>query len=68
MFAKSFSFKPPIGNTKPLNVTSRSGNFLINWDFCYNETIDVTIAIPADGPSFGVAPSGHVYENLFCQK
>ena len=22
------------------------------------ETIDVTIAIPADGPSFGVAPSG----------
>jgi len=26
--------------------------------FVIDETIDVTIAIPAEGPSFGVAPSG----------
>ena len=28
---------------------------LIKWK---DETIDVTIPTPADGPSFGVAPSG----------
>ncbi|EKD60155.1 MAG: Membrane-associated protein [uncultured bacterium] len=57
--ANSFSFKPPIGKALPRKVTSpviaislRTGIPVIT------DTIDVTIAKPADGPSFGVAPSG----------
>ena len=57
--ASSFSFSPPIGSTRPRSVISpviatslRTGMPVIT------ETIAVTIATPADGPSFGVAPSG----------
>ena len=57
--ASSFSFKPPIGSTRPRSVISpvmatsrRTGMPVIT------ETIAVTMATPADGPSFGVAPSG----------
>ena len=32
--------------------------FLFTGIFVIDDTIEVTIAIPAEGPSFGVAPSG----------
>ena len=57
--AKSFSLSPPIGRTSPRKVISpvmatsaRTGLPVIA------ETMAVTIPTPADGPSFGVAPSG----------
>jgi hypothetical protein len=57
--AISFSFKPPIPSALPRSVTSpviamslRTGIWVST------ETIAVTIARPAEGPSFGVAPSG----------
>ena len=57
--ANNFSFKPPIGNTLPLRVISP----VIPTDFLtfisvIAETILVTIATPAEGPSLVVAPSG----------
>ena len=54
-----FSFKPPIGNTRPLIVISPviSTSFLILL-LVKDETSELNIAIPALGPSFGVAPSG----------
>ena len=57
--AKSFSFSPPIGmafprsDTSPVIAISLRTGILVNTD-----TIDVTIARPALGPSLGVAPSG----------
>src|SRR5690348_8630870 len=57
--ASSFSLRPPIGNTRPRRVISpviatseRTGTF-VNAD-----TSAVHIAMPALGPSLGVAPSG----------
>ena len=57
--AKSFSFKPPIGRTFPRRVISpviaispRTGMPVIA------ERMASAIVIPADGPSFGTAPSG----------
>ena len=59
MLPISFSFNPPIGKTIPLNVISPViATFLFTGISVIAETIDVTIAIPADGPSLGVAPSG----------
>ena len=50
---------PPTGKTFPLKVISP---VIANLDFiffCVNKEIrEVNIAIPALGPSFGVAPSG----------
>ena len=55
----SFSFKPPIGSTTPLRVTSPViATSLFTGISVIADTIEVTMAIPADGPSFGVAPSG----------
>ncbi len=57
--ARSFSFRPPIGRTRPRRLispvmaTSRSTGLPVS-----SETIAVVMATPADGPSFGVAPSG----------
>ena len=54
-----FSFNPPIANTLPLKVTSPViatsdlTVLLVN-----TETIAVVNVIPAEGPSFGTAPSG----------
>ena len=57
--ANYFSFKPPIGRTLPLKVTSPViATSLLTGIPVKDETIEVTIAIPAEGPSFGVAPSG----------
>src|SRR6185437_12705554 len=57
--ASNFSLRPPIGKTRPRSVISpvmamsRRTGMPLNTD-----TIEVTIATPADGPSLGVAPSG----------
>ena len=57
--ASSFSFRPPIGSTLPRSVISpviarsrRTGILLSAL------AIAVAIVMPADGPSFGIAPSG----------
>src|SRR5262249_39642001 len=57
--ASSFSLRPAIGHTRPRSVISpvmatsrRTGMPVIT------ETIAVAMATPAEGPSFGVAPSG----------
>ncbi len=57
--ASNFSLRPPIGSTSPLNVispvmaTSLFTGMSVNAD-----TSEVHMPTPADGPSFGVAPSG----------
>ena len=57
--ANSFSFRPPMGNTSPRKVispvmaTSERIGIPVN-----TETKAVVMAMPADGPSLGVAPSG----------
>ena len=57
--ASNFYFKPPIGKTCPVIVTSPViAMSLFIGILVIEETIEVTMAIPADGPSFGVAPSG----------
>ena len=57
--ANSFSLRPAIGHTRPRSVISpvmarsrRTGMPVIT------DTIAVAMATPAEGPSFGVAPSG----------
>ena len=57
--ARIFSLIPPTGNTFPRNVISpviAKFFFILRW--VKSETNEVNIAIPALGPSFGVAPSG----------
>ncbi|MNV66507.1 hypothetical protein D3C71_1592640 [compost metagenome] len=57
--ASNFSFRPPIGNTSPRSVISPVMATSARTGMRDNaETMAVVIAIPADGPSFGVAPSG----------
>src|SRR5262249_759129 len=57
--ASSFSLRPAIGHTwprsviSPVNATSRRTGMPV-----ITETIAVAMATPAEGPSFGVAPSG----------
>jgi len=54
-----FSFTPPMGSTFPLNVISPVIAISLLTGTSDNiETIDVASVIPADGPSFGMAPSG----------
>ena len=57
--ANSFSFKPPIGSTRPRSVISpvmaTSCDTLMP---VKSERSAVKIATPAEGPSFGVAPAG----------
>ena len=57
--ASTFSFTPPIGSTLPRSVISpviatsfRTGTRVSA------ETSAVASVMPADGPSFGMAPSG----------
>src|SRR5215471_11579625 len=57
--ASSFSLRPPIGSTRPRKVISPVIAMSLRTGMPVStETIEVTIATPADGPSFGVAPSG----------
>ncbi|KAH3670744.1 hypothetical protein OGAPHI_001260 [Ogataea philodendri] len=57
--ARVFSFRPPIRRTRPVNVSSpviaTSGS---KGRFRASDRNDDVIATPAEGPSFGVAPSG----------
>ena len=57
----TFSLSPPIGSTRPDSVISPV--IATSWRAGRPEsadTIAVAIAMPADGPSFGIAPAGHV--------
>ena len=57
--ASSFSFNPPMGNTRPRTVISpvmamsaRTGMLVSALRML------VAMVMPAEGPSFGIAPSG----------
>ena len=57
--ARTFSFKPPIGNTRPRSVTSPV--IATSWRIGIRVSAEhraVAMVIPAEGPSFGIAPSG----------
>ncbi|KAH3678422.1 hypothetical protein WICMUC_001439 [Wickerhamomyces mucosus] len=56
----SFSFKPPILKTLPVNVISPVMAIEGNGTFKANEINAVVNVIPAEGPSLGVAPSGQL--------
>ena len=57
--ASSFSLSPPIGSTRPRSVISPViARLALTGILVSTETIEVTMATPAEGPSFGVAPSG----------
>ncbi len=57
--ARAFSLSPPIGSTRPRRVispviaTSRRTGMPVS-----EEMSAVAIVMPADGPSFGIAPAG----------
>ena len=55
-----FSFRPPIGRTRPrMRDLTRHGDIARAPGVSVSaETIAVQIVMPADGPSFGTAPSG----------
>ena len=57
--AMVFSLTPPMGSTRPVSesspVMARSGRAGVP---IARESSEVTIVMPADGPSLGVAPSG----------
>src|SRR5208283_3230447 len=57
--ASVFSLSPPMGRTLPLNVTSpfMAISFLTALPVSA-DAMAVAIVIPADGPSFGIAPAG----------
>ena len=57
--AKSFSVKPPIARIEPVRVISPVIATLFDAGLSLTaESIAIAIAIPAEGPSFGMAPSG----------
>ena len=57
--ASTFSFSPPIGSTFPRSVTSPViATSHLTGAPSSADTSAVLIAIPADGPSLGVAPAG----------
>jgi hypothetical protein len=54
-----FSFTPPMARIRPVSVISPVIAKSFNTSFSRaRERRDVTIVQPAEGPSFGVAPSG----------
>ena len=59
LLARSFSLRPPIGSTLPLNVSSQviAPNEITGIPLTADNNA-VAIVMPAEGPSFGVAPSG----------
>ena len=57
--AMVFSLTPPMGSTRPVSESSPVIAKSARGDLaCASESMAVTIVIPADGPSLGVAPSG----------
>ena len=59
-FAPStFSLRPPMGKTCPVSVISPViARFASTLWLVRSDAIDVAIAMPAEGPSFGTAPAG----------
>ena len=53
-----FSLTPPIGRTFPVKDISPVIAIFLQTLKVYADTKAVQIAIPADGPSFGVAAAG----------
>ena len=57
--ARIFSLMPPTGSTRPRSVISP---VMARWSrtlrWVSAEAIEVTMVMPAEGPSLGVAPSG----------
>ncbi len=57
--ASAFSFRPPIGSTRPRRVISPViATSLRTGIPVREETRAVAIVIPAEGPSFGIPPDG----------
>ena len=57
--ASSFSFRPPIGSTRPRRVISPvMARSLRTGTPVSTEVMATAMATPAEGPSLGVAPSG----------
>ncbi|EBA14270.1 membrane-associated protein [Roseobacter sp. SK209-2-6] len=57
--ARSFSLRPPMASALPRRVTSPVMAISLRTGICVStETMEVTMARPALGPSLGVAPSG----------
>ena len=55
----AFSFKPPMGSTLPRKVISPvMAISLLTGLSVIADIKAVAIAIPAEGPSFGIAPAG----------
>ena len=56
---RTFSFTPPIGSTRPVNVNSPvidTSRRTFRPEMA--DTSAVAMVIPAEGPSFGIAPAG----------
>ena len=54
---QDFSFKPPIGSTRPLKVISPvMATFARTFFPVTADSMAVAMVMPADGPSFGTAP------------
>ena len=67
--ASTFSLIPPTGNTCPRKSDLACHSQIRFYFFaCKCRSNAVIMVIPALGPSFGTAPSGHVYEYFFYQK
>src|SRR5437870_2872490 len=67
--ASAFCFSPPIGSTRPCNVTSPVMPTLgLTGRPVTNDASAVVIVMPAEGPSFGIAPDGTCRWNLRCSK
>ena len=67
--ARIFSLMPPTGSTFPRSVISPvMANCLRTLRCVKVETKEVTIVIPALGPSFGMAPSGTWICTFHCSK
>ena len=59
MAAIVFSRRPPMGRTRPRSVISPvMATLLFTGTRVSAEIIAVAVVMPAEGPSFGIAPSG----------
>lgn len=60
--AMLFSFRPPMGRTLPCRVISPV--MARSWRTGISDNAEISAVVrvtPAEGPSFGTAPSGHGY-------
>src|SRR4030042_773068 len=57
--ARAFSFKPPTGKTLPLSVISPvMAKSFFTGRLVRAEKMETAMVMPAEGPSFGMAPAG----------